>query len=194
MSVTVIRRASWVIHWEGGRHVYSRDIDVAFDHDGILHVGPDWQGQADQEVDGRNWLVMPGLVNIHCHSGDEPLAKGLFDDVGTPELWGNALYEFSTLIDSDADAKAACQTLMLSELLKSGVTSCLDIAGDHEHWLGVATQSGMRVWLAPVSDRPDGGSARKRLLNTTGTRLRAKRQEKQPYRFSTGLPPTRQVG
>lgn len=149
MSVTVIRRASWVIRWEGGRHVYARDIDVAFDHDGILHVGTDWQGQADQEVDGRNRLVMPGLVNIHCHSGDEPLAKGLFDDVGTPELWGNALYEFSTLIDSDADAKAACQTLMLSELLKSGVTSCLDIAGDHESWLAIAAQSGMRVWLAP---------------------------------------------
>ncbi len=38
---------------------------------------------------------------------------------------------------------------MLSELLKSGVTSCLDIAGDHDQWLGIAAQSGMRVWLAP---------------------------------------------
>lgn len=149
MSTTVIRRAAWVVRWEGGRHVYGRDLDVVFDETGIRHIGPGWQGRADTEVDGRNRLVMPGLVNIHCHSGDEPLAKGLFDDTGTPQLWGNALYEFSTLIDSDADAKAACQTLMLSELLASGVTSCLDIAGDHPSWLDVARQSGMRVWLAP---------------------------------------------
>ena len=149
MSVTVIRKASWVVRWEGGMHVYGRDLDVAFDNSGLLHVGPAWQGVADHEVDGRNRLIMPGFVNIHCHSGDEPLAKGLFDDTGTPQLWGNALYEFSTLIDSDADAKAACQTLMLSELLASGVTSCLDIAGDHPRWLGIAAESGLRVWLAP---------------------------------------------
>ena len=149
MSITVIRRASWVIRWEGGKHVYGRDVDVAFDEGGILYVGPAWQGTADKELAGGGRLIMPGLVNIHCHSGDEPLAKGLFDDAGTPQLWGNALYEFSTLIDADADAKAACQTLMLSELLASGVTSCVDIAGDHEGWSAIAAQSGLRVWLAP---------------------------------------------
>ncbi len=149
MSTTLIRRAEWVIRWEGGRHVYVRDMDVVFDEAGILHIGPGWHGKAETEIDGRGRLIMPGLVNIHCHSGDEPLAKGLFDDAGTPQLWGNALYEFSTLIDSDADAKSACQTLMLSELLASGVTSCLDIAGDHPNWQTVAGNSGMRVWLAP---------------------------------------------
>ncbi|MFC3613411.1 amidohydrolase family protein [Lutimaribacter marinistellae] len=149
MTITVIRRAEWVIRWEGGRHVYGRDMDIVFDESGILHIGPGWTGTADTEVSGRGRLIMPGLVNIHCHSGDEPLAKGLFDDTGTPQLWGNALYEFSTLIDSDDDAKSACQTLMLSELLASGVTSCLDIAGDHPSWQPLAAESGMRVWLAP---------------------------------------------
>jgi cytosine/adenosine deaminase-related metal-dependent hydrolase len=94
-------------------------------------------------------MVMPGLVNIHCHSGDEPIAKGLFEDVGTAVLWGNALYEYSALVDSDADAKAACQTVMLGDLMRSGVTTHLDIASPHSKWLSLAAESGMRAYLAP---------------------------------------------
>jgi cytosine/adenosine deaminase-related metal-dependent hydrolase len=94
-------------------------------------------------------MVMPGLVNIHCHSGDEPIAKGLFEDVGPAVLWGNALYEYSALVDSDADAKAACQTVMLGDLMRSGVTTHLDIASPHSKWLSLAAESGMRAYLAP---------------------------------------------
>jgi len=94
-------------------------------------------------------MVMPGLVNIHCHSGDEPIAKGLFEDIGTTALWGNALYEYSALIDADEDAKAACQTVMLSELMRSGVTTHLDIASPAPKWLSLAADSGLRSYLAP---------------------------------------------
>lgn len=149
--VTVIRNAAWAIVREAatGRHGYRQDIDIAFSADGILHLGPGYAGPAAREIAGAGLMVMPGLVNIHCHSGDEPIAKGLFEDVGTAALWGNALYEYSALIDSDADAKAACQTVMLADLMRSGVTSHLDIAGVHPAWLSLAAQSGMRAWLAP---------------------------------------------
>ena len=33
-------------------------------------------------------------------------AKGLFEDVGTAALWGNALYEYSALFDSDPATRA----------------------------------------------------------------------------------------
>ena len=90
-------------------------------------------------------MVMPGLVNIHCHSGDEPIAKGLFEDVGTAALWGNALYEYSALIDADEDAKAACQTVMLGDLMRSGVTTLLDIASPAPKWLSLAVESGIAI-------------------------------------------------
>jgi cytosine/adenosine deaminase-related metal-dependent hydrolase len=140
-----------VVAWDesASQHVYMQDADVAFSKAGILYVGHAYQGHADEEIAGSGIMVMPGLVNIHCHSGDEPIAKGLFEDVGTAALWGNALYEYSALIDSDADAKAACQTVMLSDLMRSGVTTYLDIASPAPKWLSLAAESGLRSYLAP---------------------------------------------
>ncbi len=149
--ITVIRNCAWAITRAAhdDAHAYRQGIDIVFSSDGFLHVGPGYAGAADMEIDGRRLMAMPGLVNIHCHSGDEPIAKGLFEDVGTAALWGNALYEFSALVDSDADAKDACQIVMLADLMRSGVTSHLDIAGVHPHWLSLAAESGLRAWLAP---------------------------------------------
>ncbi len=149
--ITVIRNCAWAITRgeDDDAHAYRQAIDIAFSASGFLHVGPGYTGAADVEIDGRRLMAMPGLVNIHCHSGDEPIAKGLFEDVGTATLWGNALYEFSALIDSDADAKDACQIVMLADLMRSGVTTHLDIAGVHPRWLSLAAQSGLRSWLAP---------------------------------------------
>src|SRR5918993_668888 len=150
-EITVIRNTAWVVAWDesASRHVYRQDADVAFSAGGVLHVGPGYEGPADREIPGSALLVLPGLVNIHCHSGDEPIAKGLFEDVGTAALWGNALYEYSALIDSDKDAKAACQTIMLGDLMRSGVTTHLDIASPHAQWLALAAESGLRAYLAP---------------------------------------------
>jgi cytosine/adenosine deaminase-related metal-dependent hydrolase len=150
-TTTVVRNAAWVIAWDddASQHVYMQDADVAFSKAEILYVGPSYQGEADNEVAGSSVMVMPGLVNIHCHSGDEPIAKGLFEDVGTTALWGNALYEYSALIDADEDAKAACQTVMLSDLMRSGVTTHLDIASPAAKWLSLAADSGLRSYLAP---------------------------------------------
>ncbi len=119
--VTVLRNCAWVVTRANGEstHSYQQGIDIAFADGAITHVGPEYAGQADVVIDGRRVMVMPGLVNIHCHSGDEPIAKGLFEDVGTAALWGNALYEYSALIDSDADAKDACQIVMLADLMRS---------------------------------------------------------------------------
>ena len=127
-KVTVIRNAAWVVAWDAqaSRHVYQRDADVAFSSAGIVHVGPRYEGEAGTEIVGADLMVLPGFVNIHCHSGDEPIAKGLFEDAGTAALWGNALYEYSALFDSDPDAKSACQTVMMSDLMRSGVTTFLE--------------------------------------------------------------------
>jgi 5-methylthioadenosine/S-adenosylhomocysteine deaminase len=150
-TVTVVRKAAWVVGWDesAARHVYMQDVDVAFSRTGILYVGQAYEDHFDEEIAGASIMVMPGLVNVHCHSGDEPLAKGLFEDVGTAALWGNALYEYSALIDSDDDAKAACQTIMLGDLMLSGVTTHLDIASPHAQWLALAAESGLRAYLAP---------------------------------------------
>lgn len=150
--VTLIRHARTVIGWDvdASAHVYVRDIDVAFSSAGILHVGPNYEGQADETIDGANFLVMPGLVDIHSHPGEEPMNKGLWDEVGSPRLYNSSLYEYLTILERDAAGIRAAYGVALSELLLSGVTTLCDLAVPSDGWLDLHAASGMRVCIAPM--------------------------------------------
>ncbi|WP_379068159.1 amidohydrolase family protein [Mesorhizobium sp. UC22_110] len=150
-EITVIRDVDTIIAYDpaNDRQVYRHGGDVAFDKTGLLCVGERFEGQATTELSGKARMVMPGLIDIHCHSHDEPMVKSIFEDVGTAALWGQAMYEYSSVIDGGADARAACLTIMLGDLMRSGATTVLDIAGIHDAWLDIAAQSGVRGYLAP---------------------------------------------
>lgn len=150
-SIAVIRDVETIVGYDPAidGHVYLRGGDIAFDGTGLLCVGGRYEGPAGTELSGKSRMVMPGLVNVHCHSHDEPLAKGIFEDAGTTALWGQAMYEYSAVIDGGEDARAACLTVMLGDLMRSGATTILDIAGAHDVWLDIAARSGARAYLAP---------------------------------------------
>ena len=97
--VTVVRNADWVVAWDrpNERHVYRRGVDVAFSADAILYVGQQYDGEAEVEIDGRERLVIPGLVNIHSHPGSEPLRKGITDETRSPGFHHSSLYELSLI-------------------------------------------------------------------------------------------------
>lgn len=150
-TITVIRNAHTVIAYDAARggHAYLHDADIAFDAAGFVHVGGRYEGPFTAEISGRDRMVMPGLVNVHCHSGEEPVSKSLFEDAGTAALWGQAMYEYSTLIEISDDAVEAALTVMLGDLLRSGVTTFVDIAGPHACWLPTLARSGARAYVAP---------------------------------------------
>lgn len=150
--ITVVRDADWIIGWDAARaaHVYREGGDVAFGRGGLVQVGGRYDGPASREIPGRGRMVMPGLVNIHSHPGDEALVKGVFDDVGAPALWGNALYSVSGLIEPDADGLRACATVTLCEQLLSGVTTLVDLSAAWEGWIGLLAESGLRAYAAPM--------------------------------------------
>ncbi|MGQ3209910.1 amidohydrolase family protein [Shinella sp.] len=150
-DISVIRNAQTVVAYDAasGGHAYLNDADVAFDESGFLHVGGRYDGPFAQETSGRDRMVLPGFVNVHCHSGEEPISKSLFEDQGTAALWGQAMYEYSTLVEISDDAVKAALTVMLGDLLRSGVTTFVDIAGTHECWLPTLAQSGARAYVAP---------------------------------------------
>ncbi|WP_421593030.1 amidohydrolase family protein [Shinella sp. M27] len=150
-DITVIRNAHTVVAFNAatGGHAYLNDTDVAFDDSGFLHVGGRYDGPFTREISGRDRMVLPGFINVHCHSGEEPISKSLFEDQGTAALWGQAMYEYSTLIEISDDAVKAALTVMLGDLLRSGVTTFVDIAGPHDCWLPTLAQSGARAYVAP---------------------------------------------
>jgi len=150
MTTTVIRNIDWLVAWDGSRHVYLREADLAFENGAVTFTGKGYEGPADQEVDGRGRLVMPGLVNIHTHAQSEAMRKGITDETHSPGFWHSSLYEHLPVFDPpDEEGHKACLDVSLGELLLSGVTTVVDLSGPFDGWLDALAASGIRAVVAP---------------------------------------------
>src|ERR1700687_5232746 len=152
MSTTVIKNAAWVIAWDEalGRHIYRRGVDLAFGDGRIGFLGRDYTGPADRVIDGSARLVLPGLIDIHSHPEHEPLYRGVREEHGLPSMHMTGLYERSqALSTTDDEARAASAEFAYCELLRSGVTSLVDISPPWAGWVELFAKSGMRGFLAP---------------------------------------------
>lgn len=152
MTTTVIKGADWVVAWNesAGRHGYRRGVDVAFIDDTIAYVGRDYPGTADRVIDGKDRLVLPGLIDIHSHPEHEPLYRGVREEHGLRNMHMTGLYERSQAFAApDDEARAASAEFAYCELLLSGVTSLVDISPAWDGWIDLFAKSGMRGFLAP---------------------------------------------
>jgi 5-methylthioadenosine/S-adenosylhomocysteine deaminase len=101
--------------WEAGRAVAITDGRVA----AVLPIGARWAG--DVALPGR--ALLPGTVNSHCHTF-QSLLRGLGDDLDFMGWRDRVLYPFSERLDRDAIALGA--TFAFAEMLRHGVTTCVD--------------------------------------------------------------------
>lgn len=153
MTTTVwIRNADWVVGWDASaqRHAYLQGADVVFAGNALTFVGKGYQGPADETVDGRRLLVMPGLVDVHAHPMLEAIYRGIREEHGVPEMYMSGLFERSLAYWPDDDGKLACAEAAYCELLLSGVTTVADLSGAFEGWVELVARSGLRAVLAPM--------------------------------------------
>lgn len=152
MTTTRIANAELVIAYEKAEdtHVYRRDIDVVFDESRIVHLGPGYAGKADQTIDGRGHLVMPGMVNVHSHPSSEASLKGITDEIGSPKLYNTSLYEYLWTFRAEPRDVPHLNRFSWCELLMSGVTTLVDLSVVNDGWIDRAAESGLRMVLAPM--------------------------------------------
>ncbi len=133
-DVDVLIRDVLVLTLDDERRII-RDGALAFRDGIIVEVGKSAEivprVRAREVIDGRRFLVAPGLVNGHVHVTGEPLTRGFVpDDSGWYSNvfeWLVPLYEAQT----EEDERLAAQ-LAAAELLRNGVTSFLE-AGTIRH-------------------------------------------------------------
>ena len=152
MTTTLIQHAERVVAWDDSAdsHVYLRDADVVFEDNRFSFVGHDYSGPADNTVDGRGLMLMPGLVDIHCHPTSEPGNKGLLEELGSPRLGQSSLYEFMPVFRIPPEAAWPATQVAVAELLKSGVTTLTDLSGYREDWAEQLAATGIRGVLCPM--------------------------------------------
>lgn len=166
MTITVIRNADYVVAWDAANktHTYVQGGDVAFEGNTLVFAGRGYAGEADETIDGKGYMVMPGLVDIHSHPSSEPLNKGFLDEIGSPGFYNSSLYEYMPILRADPEGVPDCVRVAYSELLLSGVTTVADLSIAHPQWLDLAADSGLRVCLAPMFKSA-------RWFTTNGTRV-----------------------
>jgi cytosine/adenosine deaminase-related metal-dependent hydrolase len=148
-----------VVTMDAGRRVL-RDGAVAVRGTDIVDVGPadevSARYEAGERIDGRRFVVTPGLVNTHIHITGEPLTRGYVpDDTPFEEnvfAWLCPLYATY----SEDDERLSAQ-LAAAEMLKSGTTSFLeagtvrfvDAVVDGLVEIGIRGRIGRWIWDLP---------------------------------------------
>lgn len=150
-TTTCIRNAACVVAWDvaNRRHAYLMAGDIAFAGEAITFVGRHYDGAVDTTIDGRDLMVMPGLIDLHSHPSTEPFYRGVREEHGVPAMYMTGLYERSVAFQPDLVGRKAGKEVAYCEMLLSGITSVADLSGNDEGWIDLAARSGLRVFLAP---------------------------------------------
>ena len=136
-KTTRIANLDHVVAWDDSeqRHVYLDSADLVFKGNEVVHVGPGYAGPVDTTIEGRGFMAIPGLINVHSHPFSEPANKGLTEEYGSDKLGQSSLYEYLTVFGLNPEDAGPSTQVALSELLKSGVTTITDLSMAREGWV-----------------------------------------------------------
>lgn len=99
-----------------------------------------------REIDGRGKLLMPGLVNTHCHAA-MTLMRNFADDIALMPWLNDSVWPFESKLGAAEIATGA--KLGIAEMLLGGTTTFADMYW-HEAAIGqAAREMGIRAVLCP---------------------------------------------
>jgi 5-methylthioadenosine/S-adenosylhomocysteine deaminase len=134
----------------GGRvlrpdHAVER-ADVLVDREAgtILDVGPAVATDAapDERLDAAGGLVIPGLVNAHCHAA-MTLLRGVADDLPLDRWLREAVWPVEAELEP-ADVRAGTD-LALAELIRAGTTAFVDMYFHVDEVVAAVADAGLRA-------------------------------------------------
>jgi cytosine/adenosine deaminase-related metal-dependent hydrolase len=136
-----------LIAYQDGEHtVIDRGV-LVYEGNTIVHAGPDYDGPSDAVIDATDRIVAPGFVSTHTHMGGSPFDRSFREDV--KDYWATGLYETlmpirdaATEASTEAAARASCL-----ELIRSGVTTAIDLSAWPEATVKGAEESGLRAYI-----------------------------------------------
>ncbi len=109
--------------------------------------------EARTVIDGRRFVVTPGLVNSHIHIVGEPLTRGYVPDDLTFEQnvldWLIPVHQHYTPADERVSAQLAALEMLRSgttSFIEAGSLSALDEAADGLNEIGIRGRIGLRIW------------------------------------------------
>jgi 5-methylthioadenosine/S-adenosylhomocysteine deaminase len=121
-----------------------RAADVLADRETgrIAAVGDDLGGEADETLEADGSLVVPGLVNAHCHAA-MTLLRGYADDKPLDAWLQEDIWPVEGAFDS-ADVRAGAR-LGVAEMIRNGITSVGDMYFHVPEVVDALEEAGLRA-------------------------------------------------
>lgn len=143
-------KASHIIAWQDGGHRHLRDGVVVWEGNRIVHVGKTFEGEADEVIQARGRILTPGLINTHAHLSESPIDKSFVEDRGPRQFYLSGLFEFLPPRDRvlTEDARRACISFSMAELIRTGTTTIMELGGHGEVVAQEAGRAGLRAYIA----------------------------------------------
>lgn len=135
-----------VVTGDEAQTVYDRG-DVVIDQGRIVYVGESYEGEYDSRVSLVGHLLMPGMINAHTHSGMS-LFRSLADDDDLMVFLQECVWPREMLL-TEEDVYAG-SVLSAVEMLKSGVTTYVDMYFFEEALARAALDTGARALITPT--------------------------------------------
>lgn len=108
---------------------------------------------ASQIVDGTGHILMPGLINAHCHAGDS-LFRGLVENLPL-EAWLQTVWKAEGAILNPETTRLG-SVIGFAEQLLSGVTTVMDMFWYPRETVAAARMVGLRVATGGIFFDPPG--------------------------------------
>ncbi len=150
---TLIQGGDIVAYHEGG-HRLLRGGSLVYEDDRVTFVGRTFTEPVDQRIDATGKLVIPGLINIHCHADVEAGGR-MMADAGRRDFFHAGFLNYYAA-PKGVKALGPRQDpwvggkFALVELLKSGCTTVVDISVAAEEHAAIAGEIGLRAYLSPA--------------------------------------------
>lgn len=143
-----------IVAYADGGHRLLRDGALLFEDDRVVFVGRRFRGAVDRRIDVAGTLVIPGLINLHCHADTEAGGR-LIADVGRRDYFQAGFLNYfaapkGTQALGAREDRTRGARFALVEMLKSGCTTVVPIGGADEDMVETIGALGMRAYLSPA--------------------------------------------
>jgi 5-methylthioadenosine/S-adenosylhomocysteine deaminase len=139
MSSLRIRNAT-IVTQDGRRRVLHGDVLV---EDGVIRKVGEAKDAADETIDARGMLVLPGLINAHTHLA-MTLLRGYGDDLPLEEWLRNRIWPAEDRM-TEADIRVGTRLAAL-ELIAGGTTTFNDMYFHEDAVAEEMAAAGLRGW------------------------------------------------
>ncbi len=144
MESTLIKNLEAIVTQDRNRRVL-RKADILIEGKHITKIGRDLSNNADNVINGKGMVAIPGLINTHTHI-PMSLLRGVADDMELMKWLNTKIWPIEANLDPESVKSGAL--LGMLEAIRTGTTTLVDMYFFEDQVARAAVEIGMRAVLA----------------------------------------------